>query len=232
MNTIEFDGGSITLVDSMGNDLTVVNAARVSFGKRKEVLEQEDEKLIKYLAKHQHMSPFRHVQFQFVIETSEIVMRQAYKHNVGANWISFNNRDCDCPWNEISGRYVVFDDNFHRPEKFRRQHKSNKQASTKDDFIADNEHARSIYDASVDTCYQAYKDLLALGVCKEQARMVLPLCFKTTVQWTASLEAAVNFIRLRDTDEAQLEIRHLAIAMKELVQDVCPFSVNALLTVV
>lgn len=227
---ISFDDGFVALVDNMGNDLSVVNAARASFGKRKEVLDESDIKLIDYLAEHKHMSPFRHVQFQFVIETSEVVMRQAYKHNVGASWISFDVRESDTVWNEASGRYIVFaEDNFHIPEKFRKQHKSNKQASLPDEIIDENDKALELYKQHIESSYKTYKELLDLGVCKEQARMVLPVSFKSTVQWTASLEAVVNFIKLRDKEEAQLEIRKMAIAMKELVSEICPVSVEALL---
>lgn len=230
MKKIEVDDGSITLVNHMGDDLAVANAARVSFGRRKEVFEESDQKLIEYLAQHKHMSPFRHVQFQFVIETSEVVMRQAYKHNVGANWISFDNKDSDCVWNEISLRYVTLDKScVHMPTKFRRQHKSNKQASLPDDIVEENDKALELFNRSIEQSFETYQQLLDLGICREQARMVIPLAFKTTVQWTTSLESVVNFIRLRDKDEAQLEIRKLAIAMKELIEDICPYSVKALL---
>src|ERR1044072_3599697 len=116
--------GSIELVDHMGSDLTVVNSARVSFGKRKTQLDESDTKLINFLAKHKHWSPFRHVQFQFHIKAPEIVGRQMYKHIIGADY-AFK----DHAWNEISGRYVEYDDEFYIPSMYRKQSDSNKQAS-------------------------------------------------------------------------------------------------------
>lgn len=230
LRRIDVDDGYVQLVDFMGSgDLAVVNAARVSFGKRKEQFEDADAKLIRYLATHKHMSPFRHMQFTFVIHTSEVVCRQLYKHQVGCGYTSGEMRESATVWNEISGRYVEFPCEFHQVEKFRKQHKSNKQASLPDQIVDANDEALAIYQQSLKASYDAYEKLLALGVCREQARMVLPVSFMNTLTWTASLEAVANFIRLRDHDGAQLEIRKLAVAIHELVAAVCPVSVAALL---
>ena len=102
------DKGFIEVVDSLGSDLTVVNSARVSFGKRKEKFDKSDERLVRYLAKHKHYSPFRHLQVQFHIKAPEFVMRQWYKHVVGIETTS-NSSTKDHAWNEISGRYVEYD---------------------------------------------------------------------------------------------------------------------------
>lgn len=227
---IDVDDGYIELVDYMGaGDLAVVNAARVSFGKRKTEMDDGDVKLIRYLAQHKHMSPFRHLQLTFVIHTSEVVCRQLYKHQVGCAFSSGEFREAATVWNEISGRYVEFPNEFHQISKFRKQHKSNKQASQADSLVDDNQKAREVYDRSIRESYKAYEELLALGVCKEQARFVLPVGFMNTLTWTASLEAVVNFIKLRDHDGAQLEIRKLAQAMHTLVKPLAPASVAALL---
>ena len=227
---IDVDDGYIELVDYMGaGDLAVVNAARVSFGKRKTEMDDGDVKLILYLAQHKHMSPFRHLQLTFVIHTSEVVCRQLYKHQVGCAFSSGEFREAATVWNEISGRYVEFPNEFHQISKFRKQHKSNKQASQADSLVDDNQKAREVYDRSIRESYKAYEELLALGVCKEQARFVLPVGFMNTLTWTASLEAVVNFIKLRDHDGAQLEIRKLAQAMHTLVKPLAPASVAALL---
>lgn len=229
--SITVDDGCITLCDVMGNDLSVVNAARVSFGKRKEIFEAADTKLIHYLAKHKHMSPFRHVVFSFTFEgISEVVCRQLYKHQVGCAYTSGEFRESATTWNEISGRYVELEPEFYVPTAFRKQHKSNKQASMENDLIEENENAKKIYTEAVEHAYNSYKALLALGVCKEQARFLIPLCFKNSLVWTASLEAVVHFIKLRDHEGAQLEIRNLARAVKDLVEPICPNSVKALLT--
>ena len=121
------DKGFIEVVDSLGNDLTVVNSARVSFGKRKSVWSAADRRLVKYLAKYKHYSPFRHLQVQFHIKAPEFVMRQWYKHVVGIETTS-NSSAKDHAWNEISGRYVPVED-FYIPEVWRKQSEDNKQAS-------------------------------------------------------------------------------------------------------
>ena len=230
LRRIDVDDGYVQLVDFMGaGDLSVVNAARVSFGKRKTVFDEADAKLINYLARHKHMSPFRHMQFTFLIHTSEVVCRQLYKHQVGCAFSSGEFRESATVWNEISGRYVEFGEEFHRAEKFRKQHRSNKQASIADELVDDNDAAKKIYDEAIANSWKAYRALLDMGVCREQARMVLPVSFMNTLTWTASLEAVANFIKLRDHDGAQLEIRKLALAMRDLVSGICPVSVAALL---
>ncbi len=230
LRRIPVDDGYVQLADYMGNgDLAVVNAARVSFGKRKEVFDDSDAKLIRYLARHKHMSPFRHMQFTFVIHTSEVVCRQLYKHQVGCAFTSGEFREAATVWNEISGRYVVFDPKFHEITAFRRQHESNKQASLPDEVIDKNDEAIEVYNKALKSAYEAYEKLLSLGACKEQARMILPIGFMNTLTWTGSLEAVVNFIKLRDHEGAQWEIRKLAVAMKELINPICPVSVKALL---
>ena len=113
------DKGFVEVIDTLGNDLTVVNSARVSFGKRKTKWDKSDERLVRYLAKHQHHSPFRHLQIQFHIKAPEFVMRQWYKHVVGIETTS-NSSTKDHAWNEISGRYVEVED-FYTPEVFRKQ---------------------------------------------------------------------------------------------------------------
>ena len=127
MKTDVLDKGFIEVVDSLGNDLTVVNSARISFGKRKFEWDKSDEHLVRYLAKHKHFSPFRHLQVQFHIKAPEFVMRQWYKHVVGIETTS-NSSTKDHAWNEISGRYVPVED-YYTPDVFRAQSDDNKQAS-------------------------------------------------------------------------------------------------------
>ncbi len=229
--TIEVDDGKVTLTDCMGSDLSVVNAARVSFGKRKTEMDEKDIKLIKYLASHKHMSPFRHVVFTFALEgVSEVVCRQLYKHQVGCAYTSGEFKEAATTWNEISGRYVEFDPEFHIPTEFRKQHKSNKQASQEGEFVEAKEEARAVYMEAIENSFSSYKKLLELGVCKEQARMLMPISFKNSLVWTASLEAAAHFIKLRDHEGAQLEIRNLARAIKKLIDPICPHSIDALVS--
>ena len=121
------DKGFIEVIDHLGNDLTVSNSARVSFGKRKDKYDKSDERLVRYLAKNKHYSPFRHLMVQFHIKAPEFVMRQWYKHVVGAETTSSYSTK-DHAWNEISGRYVPVEE-YYIPENWRQQSEDSKQAS-------------------------------------------------------------------------------------------------------
>ena len=212
------DKGFIEVVDSLGNDLTVVNSARVSFGKRKEKWDNGDEKLVRYLAKHKHFSPFRHLQVQFHIKAPEFVMRQAYKHVVGIETTS-NSSTKDHAWNEISGRYVEVED-YYTPSVFRRQSEDNKQAS--EGAIEQQSAALGAWEESLKHAKTFYENLLRLGVAKEQARAILPLNQYTEVYWTASFQAIANFIELRAEKTSQWEIQEYAKALQNLMFKVYP----------
>lgn len=223
------DKGFVELLAHLGNDLTISNSARVSFGKTKTELDDKDIKLIHYLAKNKHWSPFRQIQIQFRIKAPEFVYRQMLKHLVGIEWCS-QNRLVDLPHNEISGRYVVYEPEFFVPEKFRKQSTDNKQATT-DECLEDKEHdqAMNIYQMNLHRAYEAYQELLKLGVGREIARAVLPVSFYTESIVTMSLQAVVNLIQLRDHPHAQKEIAEYAKAFKELAKQVCPIAMEALL---
>lgn len=225
------DHGFVTLIDSLGSDLTVVNSARVSFGKRKTQLDAGDEKLIKYLAQHQHWSPFRHVQLQFHCKVPEFVARQWYKHVVGIAYSEGGGAACvDHAWNEISLRYVNASDfNTYTPEGFRQQSADNKQASM-DELVADPQNAlRTAYEAHNSAALALYAQLVEQGVAREQARAVLPLSIYTEFYWTVSLQALTNFIQLRQHPGAQYEIREYAQAVETLTAQVVPVSYRYLL---
>ena len=214
------DKGFIEVVDSLGNDLTVVNSARVSFGKRKSVWSASDRRLVKYLAKYKHYSPFRHLQVQFHIKAPEFVMRQWYKHVVGIETTS-NSSTKDHAWNEISGRYVEYDE-FYEPTIYRKQSEDNKQASEgqfEGDDIKDVEgHWTRAHNMSL----TAYENLIDAGMAKEQARCILPLTLYTEVYWTASFQAIMNFIELRNEKTAQIEIQEYAKVLLELMHETFP----------
>ena len=212
------DKGFIEVIDKLGSDLTVVNSARVSFGKRKETFDSSDRKLVKFLAKNKHWSPFRHMMVQFHVKAPEFVMRQWYKHVVGIETSSSSSAK-DHAWNEISGRYVPVSD-FYIPANWRKQSENNKQAS--EGSIEDQNSANEIFNSAMNDILNSYQKLLDLGVAKEQARMLLPLNQYTEVYWTASFQAIMNFIDLRDEATAQWEIREYAIAMKELMYNIYP----------
>ena len=215
------DKGFIEVIDSLGNDLTVVNSARVSFGKRKEKWDRSDERLVRYLAKHKHFSPFRHLQVQFHIKAPEFVMRQWYKHVVGIETTS-NSSTKDHAWNEISGRYVEVDD-YYIPNIWRKQSKDNKQASEGQLDEIPNSRAIHYYNTALTTTINMYNRLINdLGVAKEQARVILPLSQYTEVYWTASFQAIMNFIELRNEKTSQIEIQEYAKVMLEQMKEVFP----------
>ena len=212
------DKGFIEVIDHLGNDLTVSNSARVSFGKRKDKYDKSDERLVRYLAKNKHYSPFRHLMVQFHIKAPEFVMRQWYKHVVGAETTSSYSTK-DHAWNEISGRYVPVEE-YYIPENWRQQSEDSKQASL--GAIAQQEEASECYTKAIQIGRHYYERLLELGVAKEQARIVMPLSQYTEVYWTASFQAIVNFIELRDEPTAQWEIREYAKVLKEQMSSIYP----------
>ena len=221
MKTKVLDKGFIEVIDSLGDDLTVVNSARVSFGKRKSTWSASDRRLCKYLAKHKHYSPFRHLQVQFHIKAPEFVMRQWYKHVVGIETTS-NSSTKDHAWNEISGRYVPVEE-FYIPEIWRKQSEDNKQASEGVLESENNSRAKHYYDNALSTTVSMYNRLINdLGVAKEQARVILPLSQYTEVYWTASFQAIMNFIELRNEKTSQIEIQEYAKSLLECMYDTFP----------
>ena len=193
----------------------------MSFGKRKTKWDKSDERLVRYLAKHQHHSPFRHLQIQFHIKAPEFVMRQWYKHVVGIETTS-NSSTKDHAWNEISGRYVPVEE-FYIPEIWRKQSEDNKQASEGVLESENNSRAKHYYDNALSTTVSMYNRLINdLGVAKEQARVILPLSQYTEVYWTASFQAIMNFIELRNEKTSQIEIQEYAKSLLECMYDTFP----------
>jgi len=222
MKSKVLDKGFIEVIDSLGNDLTVVNSARVSFGKRKTKFDKSDERLVRYLAKHKHYSPFRHLQVQFHLKAPEFVMRQWYKHVVGIETTS-NSSTKDHAWNEISGRYVEYDE-FYEPAIYRKQSDDNKQAS-EGQFEGQAEIAIAAnWKQAHSMTLTAYKNMIDAGMAKEQARCILPLTLYTEVYWTASFQAVMNFIELRNEKTAQIEIQDYAKVLLDLMLEVYPMT--------
>ena len=214
------DKGYIEVVDKLGDDLTPVNAARVSFGGRSEDFTEKDKRLSKFLIKHKHFSPFRHQHVMMIIKAPEFVLRQWYKHVVGIETTSTHVTK-DHAWNEISGRYVEVED-FYYPEVWRKQSEDNKQASEGQLEGIDSDVAKNIYEDHMRLTIQHYETLLMKGVAKEQARIILPLSQYTQVWWTASFQSIMNFIELRDEPTSQVEIQEYARALKTIMLDVFP----------
>ena len=181
----------VELVDHMGDDLTVVNAARVSFGKKKEVFDLGDKKLIKFLARHDHWSPFGHCSMQFHIKAPIFVARQLVKHQVGL------------VWNEVSRRYVDDEPEFYIPTEWRLRADDKKQGSSEETIEYN-------VDGSIQFVKQTYDNLLKAGVAPEMARMVLPQNLYTEWYWSGTLMAFARVCNLRCAKDTQLETQNIA----------------------
>ena len=214
------DKGYIEVVDSLGDDLTPVNAARVSFGGRSKKFEEKDRRLSKFLIKHKHFSPFRHQHAMMIIKAPEFVMRQWYKHVVGIETTSTHPTK-DHAWNEISGRYIPVKE-YYIPEVWRKQSEDNKQASEGELSSLDQKRMKHLYDRYLKDVERVYDTMVNSGMAKEQARIVLPLSQYTLVWWTASFQSIMNFIELRDEKTAQWEIQQYAKALKQIMLEVFP----------
>ena len=209
--------GSVELIDSMGDDLMVVNAARVSFHKESKVLTSGDAKLIAYLAKHEHMSPFFHPQIQFRIKMPIFVAREWYRHQIGFSR------------NEVSRRYVdsTPDCWIPSPDELRERDPKLKQGSKETPVESAAALREKIDDVSAQ-CLQLYADLLDQGVAPEIARTVLPQSMYTEFIETGSLAAYARLYKLRTSPDAQREIQAYANAIGELLSSKFPFSWAAL----
>ena len=210
-----------TYIDHMGDDLTIVNSARVSFGKKSDWLQRvysgeaqllpdKDIKLIHYLAKHNHKSPFNHVSTTFHVKAPIFVARQLQKHEY-------------MPWNEISRRYVDSEPEFYQPDVWRGRSADKKQGSEGVVDVGD-------WGDTNWACLIAYKDLLSHGVAPEQARMVLPQSMITEWFWSGSLYAFAKMCGLRLQDDAQYETRLVAEQIEDIMIKLYPVSWKALRT--
>lgn len=220
----------VDLINSCGTDLTVVNAARVSFDKEaewgwerydqdnfKRVLRPRDKKLIEYLAEHEHWSPFAHTFLQFRITAPIFVARQLGKHQVGL------------VWNEISRRYVNEDPVFFKPKEFRGKPIDKKQGSSEEVIdINPTTYFVDEYDRVMNVSTWAYKYILSLGVCPEQARLVLPQAMMTSWYWSGSLYAFSRVYNLRTKEDAQKECRDVVNKMGKFCSEKFPVSWSSL----
>jgi len=206
---------NVTLIDKMGSDATVVNAARVSFAKQIEGhrvgLTQKDEKLIKYLADHNHWSPFAHASLQFRIKAPIFVARQLVKHQVGL------------VWNEVSRRYVDDEPEFYIPFMWRkRPPKSIKQGSSKEEVEYD-------ITSEMGILKKLYNDMIEKGIAPEMARMVLPQNMMTEWYWSGSLYAFARVCNLRLKEDTQSETRDVVTHIEQVMRDQFPISSQYLL---
>ena len=210
----------VTLIDRMGYDLSVVNAARVSFGKKSEwdqselgqpVLSLKDRKLIRYLAKHNHLSPFGHAFASFHVKAPVFVARQLVKHKF-------------LRWNEISRRYVDEEPEFYVPDQWRGRSDDKKQGS--EGFV---DVDKSLIEETHGQAEVTYQELLSLGVAPEQARMVLPQSTMTEWYWSGSLDAFAAMCKLRCASDTQYESRIVADQISDHMEGLFPVSWQALM---
>ncbi len=206
---------SVELLDVFGDDLTVVNAARVSFAKESNEMSSGDVKLIKYLADHNHVTPFFHPQARFRLKMPIFVAREWFRHQIGF------------ARNEVSRRYVDTDPEFWMPTVLR-ERDTNKKQGSKDTEVQYNGHCLAKMELHNDASLALYKDLMKHGVCPEQARAVLPQSMMTEFIETGSLAAYARLYKLRTDPTAQREIQELAGQVGELLAKKFPVSWNAL----
>jgi len=216
--------GAVEYVEHMGSDLTIVNSARVSFGKQKMTMDSRDEKLIDYLISHKHTSTLEHnvVTFRFVVPL--FVRSQHHRHRTWS-------------YNEISRRYTTENLRFYEPNSFRTQHKSNRQASNVDEInpviVPDLSYtdfgvtAQQAIAAHHSISVQLYTQLMARGICREQARGVLPQNLYTEYYGTVNLSNLLKFIDLRTHEGAQWEIQKVAEACLEIASNIWPITIKA-----
>ena len=221
----------VTYIDHMGSDLSVVNAARVSFGKKskmtvtdhvlgKEELRPDDVKLISYLARHHHKSPFNHCFATFHVKAPIFVARQLQKHEY-------------MPWNEISRRYVDDEPEFYRPEIWRGRSKNKKQGSEGEVGLIDLGGAFPLSPNALQMladgkALETYRNFIFAGVAPEQARMVLPQSVMTEWYWSGSLYAFAKMCGLRLKPDVQAETRYVAEEIEDSMTELFPESWTAL----
>ena len=223
-----------TYINHMGSDLSVVNAARVSFGKKSEwewvslpetnrystfdpkvkKLSERDTKLIKYLAKHKHISPFGHAFASFHVKAPIFVARQLVKHKF-------------LRWNEISRRYVDDEPEFYQPDAWRGRSADKKQGSDGEVRLGNSVKDNLVWGKA--ECLTNYRWLLNAGVAPEQARMLLPQSTMTEWYWSGSLDAFADMCRLRCKEDTQYESRLVADQVSTIMQDLYPVSWAALM---
>ncbi|MCX7641929.1 MAG: FAD-dependent thymidylate synthase [Elusimicrobiales bacterium] len=203
------DKGFVKLIDFIGSDEKAVLAARVSFDMKPKG-EERDKKLIEYLLKHEHFTPFEHCVFQFHIKCPIFVARQWMRHRWGS-------------YNEVSARYTEVKDEFYIPEKFRIQDTKNKQGSLSSEQLEHKELIK-IYENAVETSYKIYLELLSKGIAREMARMILPVSSYTQFYWTVNARSLLNFLKLRLDEHAQYEIREYAKIIAKIFEEKMPWT--------
>ena len=223
--------GYVRLVDVMGTDLTTVNAARVSYDKASHEMTEKDERLIKYLAREGHTSPFRHSMLQFEIYAPLMVARQHFKYLSGSSFQEGSGDNMQA-WNESSRRYITEEPAFYIPNyhEWRSAPENSKQGSG--EKVSENVGAHFTFSLArfIEQGEQLYNQALQCGICAEQARLFLPAYgMYVRYYWTASLQSVSHFLNQRLAHDSQVEIQEYAKAVKELAIEKFPVSLAELL---
>jgi thymidylate synthase (FAD) len=205
------DHGFVRLDDAMADDLSVVNGARVSFARRKTEMDASDEGLIRFLMRDRHGSPFEHNAFRFHVRCPIFVAREWFRHRIGS-------------FNEFSMRYAKATDDFYVPEAADVRSQVGKPGAYSFEPVSDElaEQAREELQAVYDHAFEAYERLVEAGVARELARAVMPVGAYTQFYWTVNARALMNFVSLRNSEFAQLEIRRYAEAVEAFFAERMP----------
>lgn len=205
------DKGFIRLIDYMGGDQRIIDAARVSYqGGTKAV--STTAQLIRYLLRHRHTTPFEKVRFEFHVKLPIFVARQWMRHRMGS-------------FNEMSARYSILEDEFYFPDEYRAQSQINRQGSG--EVLERSQLISSYTRTQCKGAYDTYELLLSEGVAREQARMVLPVNIYTQFYWTVDLWNLMHFLGLRCDNHTQLETREYAVTIRDMARAVCPIAMEA-----
>jgi thymidylate synthase (FAD) len=210
------DHGFVRLDEAMASDLSVVNAARVSFARRKEEMDDSDRGLVRFLLRDRHGTPFEHNAFRFHVRTPLFVAREWFRHRVGS-------------FNEFSMRYARATDDFYVPEPDDVRSQVGKPGAYSFEPVPDEvaEVTREKLQAVYDAAYQAYEELVELGVARELARSALPVGAYTEFYWTINARSLMNFLSLRNAETAQREIRRYAQACELFLEQLMPVTYAA-----
>lgn len=221
------DKGYVRLVDIMGSELSIVNAARVSYDKESAELNERDKKLIEFLIRENHMSPFRHASMTFEVYAPLFVARQWWKYAVASTHIDDQNG-----WNESSRRYITENEEFYipAPDQWRSKPENSKQGSGEPVDQKTGEMFTDILESFVAHGQSIYKMAMDNNIAPEQARVFLPAYgMYVRWRWTTSLQGLITFLQQRLPHDAQSEIRDYAEAVQELVKDKFPTTFNLML---
>ena len=212
------DKGYVRLVDHMGSDLSIVNAARVSYDKESKEFNERDNRLLSYLLEHGHDSPLRHATVTYEIYAPLMVARQWWKYAVGSTHLEDNNG-----WNESSRRYVTENEEFYYPEIWRSAPENSKQGSGQPLNDSDQEMWNEVLEYMNSTAIAIYKQALNKGMAPELARLFLPANgLYVRWRWTTSLAALIHFLQQRLEEDAQYEIQEYAQGVRNITQPLFP----------